>query len=299
MKANKLGELKAHSASLYALAPGRTSNSIFSAGADKVVAEWNLETQETNPFAIRTESVVYSLQKLNHLLAIGTGTGHINIIDTHAKAEIKNLKVHEGKVFFLEKHPTENWLYSCGEDGLVCVWDINSWDLLWKLKFSTAKIRRIAFDRNGSLAAIACGDGSVKIIEATQQRILFDLDAHQESSNSVCFLPNGNLISGGKDAYLRIWDKSNGFSLQKEIPAHNFAIYDIVLSPTQKWMATVSRDKTIKIWDTKNIETPLRLDRAKSKAHLNSVNVAIWLQEEDLLATASDDRSVMLWKVEA
>lgn len=297
MKASKIGELKAHSAALYAIAPGRTDGTIFSGGSDRVVAEWDLKTQETNPFAIRTESTIYSLENLGKQLAIGSMTGNIHIINVAQKSEIKNLKLHQKGVFYMKQHPTQPWLYACGGDGKLSVWNTETWDLLWEIKFSASKLRRIAFDQAGNLGAIACGDGSVKIIETNQQRVLYDLDAHSESSNSVVFLPNGNLISGGKDALLKVWDRSNGFSLMKTIPAHNFAIYDLVLSPDNQVLVSVSRDKTIKLWDANNIETPIRLDRAKNRAHLNSVNAALWLEKENMLATCSDDRTVMLWEI--
>jgi WD40 repeat protein len=298
MKASKTGELKAHSAALYALAPGRTEGTIFSGGSDRVVAEWDLASQATNPFAIRTESTIYSLVNLGKQLAIGTMTGNIHIIDIAEKSEVKNLKLHQNGVFYMRQHPTQPWLYACGGDGKLSVWNTESWDLLWEISFSGSKLRRIAFDQAGNLGAIACGDGSIKIIETNQQRVLYDLDAHSESSNSVVFLPNGNLISGGKDAILKIWDRSDGFSLLKTIPAHNFAIYDLVLSTDNHILVSVSRDKTIKLWDANDIETPVRLDRAKNQAHLNSVNAALWLTKENILATCSDDRTVMLWKVE-
>lgn len=298
MKATKIADLQAHSAALYALANGRTKGTLFSGGADKVVAEWNIAEQKTNPFAIRTESTIYSLKNLGKQLAIGTLAGNIHIIDLEEKFESKNLKLHEKGVFYLQKHPTLPWLYACGGDGKVSIWNTDNWDLLWEIKFSAAKIRRIAFDHAGNLAAIACGDGSIKIIETGNQRVLYDLDAHAESSNSVVFLPNGDLLSGGKDALLKQWSKEDGFGLIKTIPAHNYAIYDLVLSANQQILASVSRDKTIKLWDAKNIETPLRLDRAKNRAHINSVNAALWLDDEDLLVTCSDDRSVMVWEVE-
>lgn len=298
MKASKIGELKAHSAALYALAPGRTEGTLFSGGSDRVVAEWDLKTQETNPFAIRTESTIYSLVNLGEKLAIGTMAGNIHIIDLAEKTEIRNLSLHKNGVFFMQQHPNEPWLYACGGDGKLSVWNTETWDLLWEITFSSAKLRRITFDQAGNLGAIACGDGSVKIIETNQQRVLYDLDAHSESSNSVVFLPNGNLISGGKDALLKVWDRTDGFSLLKTIPAHNFAIYDLVLSPDNEVLVSVSRDKTIKLWEANNIETPVRLDRAKNKAHLNSVNAAVWLKNENILTTCSDDRTVMLWKVD-
>ena len=195
MDVKKTHQLAAHSGALYALTNGRTSNTLFIAGGDRVVAEWDLESGETNPFAIRTEATVYSL------------------------------------------------------------------------------------------------------LESKEHQIIYELDAHHESCNSLDFLPNGYLVTGGKDAFLRVWNGNEGFSLIKEIPAHNYAIYDIIVNSSSQWIATASRDKTIKIWDLEFNEKPLRLDRAKKGGHLNSVN-GLMMLDDNRFASCSDDRSVVIWQVE-
>ena len=105
------------------------------------------------------------------------------------------------------------------------------------------------------------------------------------------------MVTGGKDAFLRVWNGNEGFSLIKEIPAHNYAIYDIIVNSSSQWIATASRDKTIKIWDLEFNEKPLRLDRAKKGGHLNSVN-GLMMLDDNRFASCSDDRSVVIWQVE-
>ena len=95
MNAEKLHQLTAHSGALYALAHGRTTNALFSAGGDRVVAEWNLERAETNAFAVRTESTVYSLLNLDNKLVIGTSNGGMHVIDLETKRELRHLKLHD------------------------------------------------------------------------------------------------------------------------------------------------------------------------------------------------------------
>ena len=112
--------LQAHSASLYALAPGRTKGMLFSAGADKVVAEWDVNLPDPNPFAIRTERTVYSLLNLDRKqLVIGTIVGGMHIIDLETKQEIRHLKFHDKGIFYLLELPQQKkgncglqrWLY--------------------------------------------------------------------------------------------------------------------------------------------------------------------------------------------
>lgn len=296
IQAERIHTLKAHNGTLYALAPGRVMHSLFSAGADNVVAEWNLQTGKTNPFAIRTTHTVYSLLNLNRKqLVIGVANGGMHVIDLDSKREVRLLQFHNKGIFYMAQNPASGHVLACSADGAASVWNPEDWSLLWHLPVTHQKVRRAAYDKDGKLLALACGDGFVRIFETVNHREIAAFPAHETSANSLVFLPNGNLLTGGKDAYLRIWNTADGFEMDREVAAHNFAIYDIVLSPDSNITATVSRDKTVKLWETENISTPVRLDRAASGGHINSVNAALWLPEENILATCGDDRTVVLW----
>jgi hypothetical protein len=298
VEARFLKQLKAHNGPLYALAAGRTSDTIFSAGADRVVAEWDVHLGTVLPFSIRTESTVLSLLHLNQSrLLIGTINGGMHVVDLAARKEIRHLKFHDKGIFHLASHSSLPRVYACSADGSLTIWDNEQWSLLWKLDLSEKKLRRIAFDASGELAAIASGDGLIHIIETAQNRLVYQWEAHEESANCVAFLPNGDLVSGGKDAYLRLWTKNNGYRLKHQVPAHNFAVYDILVHPNGDWLATASRDKTVKIWTPSLTEKPIRLDRKGSEGHLNSVNGLHYLDSRGWLASCSDDQSVVLWQV--
>jgi WD40 repeat protein len=298
MQIEKTHQLAAHSAALYALAPGRTAMTLFSVGADKVVAEWNLETGETNPFAIRTERTVYSLLNLDRkYLVIGTIVGGVHVIDLETRQEVRHLKFHDKGIFHMLHLSSTNRVLAACADGSISIWNADDWSLERHLTISGEKIRRLALNSGESLIAIAAGDGKVRLLETNKFKLVMELDAHADGANSVAFMPNGDLFTGGKDAHLCRWNAIEGFKLAEKIPAHNFAIYDIVIPADGSFIATASRDKTVKIWNPEDMSSPTRLDRAKAGGHLNSVNAAIWLEDEKLLATCGDDRSVILWEV--
>ncbi|MCO4807227.1 MAG: hypothetical protein KC456_11600 [Flavobacteriales bacterium] len=292
---NKRDQLQAHSASLYALAPGRSVGTLFSAGADNVVAEWNLETGEPNPFAIKTERTVYSLLNIDRKrLVIGTITGGMHVIDLETRQEIRLLQFHEKGIFHMLAIEAANQIVCACADGSISVWNSTDWSLERHIQCTSEKVRRLALSPDGGLLATACGDGHVRIFETNEFRLVYDLEAHEDGANSVAFLPNGDLLSGGKDAMLCRWSVEDGFTRTINVPAHNFAIYDIVVTPT--FVGTMSRDKTVKIWNPDDLSSPTRLDRAKAGGHINSVNAGIWLEEEQLLATCGDDRSIITWQ---
>jgi len=94
---------------------------------------------------------------------------------------------------------------------------------------------------------------------------------------------------------LKVFDLEN-FEEVKSIPAHNFAIYDIVFDPSGKYFATASRDKSVKIWDYELMSVLERLEGNDGKGHINSVNKLMWMQDGTLLS-AGDDRAIQSWKI--
>jgi WD40 repeat protein len=298
MQIERRHQWKAHSGALYAMAIGRDDRSLFSAGADRVVAEWTLGNDNPNTFAIRLESTIYSLLHLkNNHLVIGTAKGGMHVVDLKAQRELRHLKFHDKGIFYLHPSQDHNLVYAASADGSMSVWNAADWSLLWHLPLTHAKVRRIASSPDGENIAVALGDGRCALIETKSHKLTNIIEAHEGGCNSLAFIDEHTLLTGGKDAHLKLWDLRAGGLLIKSIPAHNYAIYDIIVHPKHLWIATASRDKTVKVWKPDLSSTPIRLDRAKSGGHINSVNALFYEPSTDVLYSCSDDRSICAWKI--
>jgi WD repeat-containing protein 61 len=289
LKVNKAFQLTGHNAGIYALSAGRSAHTVLTGSGDNMVAEWDLRDPQVLPFAIRLETTVYALQHVgNDQLAIGQGRGGIHIIDLGSKQEVRHLALHKKAVFDLYFLREKNMLLSFSADGTFAVWDSNSYELLRHIPLGDLKMRRASSDN----------DGRLRVFETEMFNEVATFDAHEKSSNISLFSADDRqLISGGWDGHLRLWNAAGKFEMMTEIPAHNYAIYDIAFSPDKTMFATASRDKTVKIWDAKTLKPLARLD-VKAGGHSHSVNALHWNTETGLLVSSGDDRRLIGWRIE-
>ena len=248
----KFVTLTGHSSSIYALSTSR-DYSFFSAGSDKVVAEWDLKNPGEGVMLARIPEIVYSLYTdfENDRLLVGQATGGIHIISLSGRSEERLLQYHTTPIFHIGFSNKHRLFFSLSGDGKLGVMDADSLSLRVVINLGEGKLRTLQINDDESMAAIGAADGTITVLSLPGLEKVKQWQAHQAgfSVNALTFSPGSNLlISGSRDAHLNLFDVANDFALIQSIPAHNYAIYSIAYSPDQQLLATGSRDKTIKIW---------------------------------------------------
>ena len=294
MNFRKLKEISGHAAGIYSLDFDGTY--IYSASADKFVARWKIDEGVQDAFSIRFENPAYSLSLFAQQtkLAIGLGNGDLHFFDLNDRKELKFLVQHRKAIFALTENAALNQLYAADADGNLSVWDTRSLELLAYLPFDCGKIRRIAVSADGSKIALACQDGRVRILNTENLNQISEFEVHNGGVTSVLFdqLNSNFLFTGGKDAHLKKWNLNTEECIHS-IPAHNYAIYDLIALEQGEMIVSASRDKTIKIWNAETLEIIQRLD-FKFGGHRHSVN-SLNALNGNTFASASDDRKIILW----
>jgi WD40 repeat protein len=265
---------------------------IYSASADKFVTRWNLVTDEQDKFAIRFEKSPYSIALIsnNDKLAVGLENGDLHIFDLSDRKELKFYQQHMSGVFYLLENKSKTHFYSCDADGNLAVWNTSSLKLELFLPFNCGKIRRMTLNSDESKLFLACQDGFIRILETHFYNLIDEIYTHEGGVTALCLDPNNETIflTGGKDAHLKVWNLTTKRCI-KSIPAHNYVIYDVLFLVYDKFV-TISRDKSIKIWDKETFSVIQKID-SKSKGHKHSVNSIVKLNETSFV-TASDDKTI-------
>jgi WD40 repeat protein len=291
--------LKGHTGCIYALDRGLSANTVFTGGSDLFIAQWNLETLQAEKFAAAFTAHLYTICHIHEkgLLLAGTTDGNIHIIDVAKKKEIRILKHHQGPVFDIKYSLKTNCFYTAGGDGNFAVCSLDTLSLVKLKRLCAEKVRCIDFNYHTSEMAVALGNGKVLVYDLFSLQDKYEFTAHRLSANVVRYSPDGKfLLTGGRDAYLNIWETDN-YTQLKFIPAHNWAIYDIAFSPDASLFATGSRDKTIKIWDAETFSFLKRISKEAFTGHSHSVNKLLWSPFNNYLISVGDDKEVMIREI--
>jgi len=310
MKIEKIHTCTGHRAAIYTLAPGKDARHFLSAGGDGWVTEWNLDDPETGRLVASVETQIFSLCSLpdGRILA-GDMNGGVRWIDRSAPDDTRNIQHHQKGTFDILD--AGKWVFTAGGDGILTRWNAEKGSSVESFQLSNQALRSISFSEKRKELAVGASDNSIYLLDVETFELRHTLkDAHTNSVFAVAYSPDGRqLLSGGRDAMLRVWDLNSEQSavgsrhsltsppspLTPDYPAHLFTVNHIVFSPNGNLFATASRDKTLKIWDARTFELLKVVDTMRHGGHINSVNRLVWLP--DCLVSCSDDRSVMLWRV--
>jgi len=280
-------------APLYALST--LNGTVIAGSGDGAVLQWSPADPERIHLVAQLPSPVFALCALGvHAFAAGTSVGELFIVDLSARKALQRLAAHASAIHAIATLGPDR-MATAGADGRLAVWmrQGGSWTMQRSMPITDAKLRGLSVSADGEWLALACGDGSVRLLDTVLFNEAGTFSGHEGGANCVAFHPQkAVLLSGGKDGHLRAWSMREPKQELLSVPAHRSALYMIAFDPIGQRCATASRDKTAKVWDARALEPVQRLD-ARAGGHAHSVNALAWIG--DTLITAGDDRRLIRW----
>lgn len=289
-----------HKGPVYALSSDPAPGLFHSASGDGSVVCWNAAHPGEGITEARVGRAIFSLHRpCGNVLYIGDEDGGLHVVDLIQRREVQLERAH-GKGIFALQELSGGRLAAAGGDGAISIWATEGNDrriaLQRKIPMTDEKVRGLALNKEGTLLAVACGDGRIHILDSTGLNEQFTLSGHDPGANCLAWHPSKPvLVSGGKDGHIRLWRSNMGFEELHAFPAHKDTIYQIAFSPDGATMASASRDKTAKLWGAASFHPLRRLDRHHG-GHGYSVNTVLWLNNATLL-TAGDDKCIVAWEL--
>lgn len=294
----KLYTLAGHRDCVYTLQGSSNNNLFFSASGDGMVVLWDLTSPEEGQLIAKLPNSIYALHhhQESDLLIAGHNYDGIHLLDWQNKIEIGSLQLTEAAVFDIQSYG--QYLLVATGDGSVIKVDTKSLAVIQQVQVSNKSARAISINKGRGEIAVGYSDYSIRIFDLDDLKVKREWPAHTNSVFTVRFTPDGRLlISGSRDARLKVWDAEAGYVQTTEVVAHLYAINHLDFSPDGKHFVTCSMDKSIKVWDTEKLRLLKVIDRARHAGHGTSVNKVLWTTYRDQLLSASDDRMISVWNI--
>jgi WD40 repeat protein len=158
------------------------------------------------------------------------------------------LRGHSGEVRGLALSPDGRTVASTSVDKSCILWDLADRRPTATLRGHAEPLNKVAFSPDGRTLATSSSDDTIRLWDAADGSPRGILEGHIDDVFGLAFSPDGRLASSAWDKTIRLWDPASRQTLLI-LKGHAGRIRNIAFSPDGRTLASVSEDRTLKLWE--------------------------------------------------
>jgi WD40 repeat protein/energy-coupling factor transporter ATP-binding protein EcfA2 len=233
------------------------TNTIYSVGSDGRIIQWK-ETNNQWKSEILVSKKNYQYYSIDispdgKWIAVGglATIEKVNYVELYDLQDLKKVKRIEGFSVNIEDisfTPDSKGFYARDNAGRSIKFsDLTSVKEIIK---PSTKINAITLHPNGTALAGAGDDGSVYLWDIQNQYAEQEIKHVGDHVMSIAFSPNGEkIILGDNTGVVKIINPTN-HTIEHTLTGHSSSIEKIQFNHQRSFMATASKDKTVRLWNT-------------------------------------------------
>lgn len=158
-------------------------------------------------------------------------------------------------ILFIQMTVLENILATASTNGVIVIWDMNRGSKFKQkcmLHEHSRTVNKINFHATEPTWLITGSqDGTMKCLDIRTKAPVRTFFSNTESVRDVQFSPHQphTFAAVSENGHVQLWDVRRHERYFQHFTAHSGPIFACEWHPETPWLATASRDKTIKVWD--------------------------------------------------
>lgn len=227
------------------------------------------------------------------ILATGGLVNEVILWDAETGKEIRQLKGHAKRVLTVAFSPDGKTVVSAGDSGVVRVWEASSGREIQQLTGHSDGVEFAAFSPDGKWIATASWDSTIRVWDTKTWESVATIPG-QAAYYCLAFSPDSQMLlagdSGGRVVLWDVAEQTTAFSTA----AHTETVYGVAFSPNGREFASVSFDKTLKLWATEERKLVASLPKAEDFETLEAILSVATSPDGKLVASTHEDRTIRL-----
>ncbi|KAI4369457.1 hypothetical protein MLD38_017894 [Melastoma candidum] len=264
---------------------------LASAGHDKKVIIWNMETLQTESTPEEHTHIITDVRFRPNTTQLATSSFDTTVRIWDASQPSYCLQTYSGhtsKVMSVDFHPKKNDVFcSCDSNSEIRFWSINQYS---STNISKGGASQVRFQpRIGQLLAAAANNG-VPIFDVEMDRQTYVLKGHLSEVLSLCWDNNGEYLASVSPESVRVWRISSGECVH-ELSSSGNKYQSCVFHPSYpNSLLVIGGYQSLELWnvvENKCMTMP---------AHECVISALSQSAATGMVASASYDKSVKIWK---
>ncbi|BBM83013.1 DUF4062 domain-containing protein [Candidatus Uabimicrobium amorphum] len=279
-----------HTGSVSSVKWSHDGSYIASGSRDGQVRVWSLDKKEIIATLEGHKGGVFCVDwhPDDDLIASASKDRNINIWKWQEQQCVAVLRGHSERIFSVSWSHDGLYLASGAHDNEVRIWDFTKEKCTATFRNHTNVVNDVQWHPQKNVLASASQDKTIRIWDIESGEQLSCLEGADGKIGCVAWTANNDLISGGDDHLIRLWNpKVAQFTIPFE--EQHTKIRTIAWHPKGTHVASVLENGHVQIWDVEKAKIFCTLRTAPQTFD------AVWIDDEQL-ATLDTDITVWLWE---